>query len=169
MTDNCVFYPSIGSERGIGEIFAIDAHAPRGIFKAADENLYLVCDHPTRRFAIVLQHDRYKPFMQIDLGKEALDYAEWLGVGKFCFIADPPSEESDLLEGGIQVADDQAYIVAHRARGEILIAIASGHCDNSGVGFNRWALIVQNQIVLAHDGLGTLLDADLHSAVEGLI
>lgn len=86
MTGDRIFLPAIGSERGVGEIFPIDAHAPRGVFETADGNIYLVSDSPGSRAAIALKHHSHKPFLLIELDHTPIDTGVWLGVGNLFLL-----------------------------------------------------------------------------------
>ena len=164
-----IFWPAIGSERGIGENFSIDAHAPRGIFETADGNIYLVCDQPFNRFAVVLAHRRYTPFLQIKLSEESIDHGKWLGVGIICLINLPTEQQRCTEPGNLVIADDAVFMTIMVERGTDMTSVALGDCEAIGHGYTTWALVVGDRIVFQHDGTRTLFEDQLSSAVKEIM
>lgn len=169
MEDETFFIPAIGSERGLGEVFPIDAHAPRGIFETTEGNIYLVCDYPSSRFAIILKHHLFRQFEAIELKAIAFDYGTWLGVGKFCFVKKIP-DDMGSQNGQIWVEEDiiQMWVGWHDGRmRRPTIAFGSWYCICGG--FNVWALIVDDRIVFQYDGSESHFDEQLTSKVKALM
>ncbi|WP_423141104.1 hypothetical protein ACOYW6_09670 [Parablastomonas sp. CN1-191] len=170
MNEDHIYIPAIGSERGLGEIFPIDAHAPRGVFETDDGNIYLVCDAPGTRFAVVLKHQFYRAFQSRSLGAVALDHGRWLGVGRFCVVSDADEDAGDA-DGQLLILEDilQMWVQLENGKcGKPVVAHGAWYAD-----FIRridvWALVADNRIVFQHDGTGSLFPEQLADMVKELL
>lgn len=169
MIGDQIFLPAIGSERGIGEIFPIDVHAPRGIFETADGNIFLVSDSPGSRAAIALKHHSHKPFLLIELDHNPIDTGVWLGVGKFVLVEELEENAGDEL-GQLRIEDEIAQIWSvWNSGGWCRRTIAHGWCDYLFVRFGIWALVVGERIVFQHDEGGTYFPEQLAAKVRELM
>lgn len=167
--DEHLFEPATGSERGLGEIFPIDAHAPRGIFETADGSIFLVCDYPGSRFALVLKHRLFRQFEAIALTANALDYGTWLGIGQFCMVQ-KIQDDLGSRKGQVWVEDDTIQMWVGWPDGEMTRpSIAFGAWDCICGGFDVWAVIVGDRIVFQYDGSEALSEDELTSKVRALM
>lgn len=170
MPHNYIYSPAVGSERGLGETFPIDAHAPRGIFETNRGDIYLVCDGPIARFAVVLKHRLHHEFREMRLGAQALDHGTWLGVGKFCVVSEVDEETGDA-GGNLLILEDIIQMWVRREdglRSKPLVANGAWYADFP-LRVDVWALIVGDRIVFQHDGTGTLFDEELTRKVKALL
>ena len=159
----------MGSERGIGEIFPIDIHAPRGIFETTDGDIYLVCDSVEARLAIALKHSTHEPFMIIYLDHIAVDYGAWLGVGKFCLVEES-DEKAGYNSGNLHVEQNVLHICAFGMDGWAhRPTIAHGWCSAIHPVYAAWALTTGDRIVFQHDGTGKYNSAELAAKVSQIM
>lgn len=170
MLEEHIYVPALGSERGKGEVFPIDAHAPRGIFETDEGNVFLVCDAPDDRFAVVLKHRRYRPFQVITLGAAVVDFARWLGVGKFCLVSEVGEDAGDA-DGQLWPFEDilQMWVQWESGNsGRPVIAHGAWDADLCRR-VDVWALVVDDRIVFQHDGTESLHPVQLAGMVKELL
>lgn len=170
MLEQNIYELAVGSERGLGETFPIDRHAPRGIFETDRGDIYLICDGPGKRFAVALQHQFYRPFQVRNLGATAIDHGTWLGVGKFCALSEADDDAGDQL-GQLLISEDIIQMWVQSEDGSWwrpLVAYGawwSDGCPRADV----WALAIDDRIVFQHDGSESLFPEQLAEAVKALV
>lgn len=121
----------------------LDRNTPRGLFRGEDHNSYLVCDHPSWRYAVVLKHTELPAFTVFGLGGLPADHGEYWGIGVTHFEDVRESVPHDVPEpGDLWVRMDALEMWVRHQSGKWYWQVIAHGKTNGRLGFPQsWAFV----------------------------